>query len=381
MFPQKTRTLNVVTALPNLALGLEAHGIRTSARVVSNSPWLLRFITYGLLILLSVGCTQSQSSPHVMRGETMGTTYTIKLTALPGEATLSELQSEVDQTLVRINQLMSTYLTDSELSRLNRHPNSDWFDVSPETAQVSSVALRLNRDTGGAFDPTISPLVDLWNFGPEPAAQRIPTPAEIAQTMESVGPDLLEVQVSPPAIRKRKPSAQLDLSGIAKGYAVDRLAELLKHRGVEAFMIEVGGEVRVQGQRGPDRGWIIGIEAPDDQRRSLAKAVRLEDRSLATSGDYRNFFVKDNVRYSHLIDPKTGSPIAHRLKSVSVIHSSCMEADALATALIVMGPDEGYQFAVEHDLAALFFVTDDDEITQRMTPTFEEHLASEGKPS
>jgi thiamine biosynthesis lipoprotein len=264
---------------------------------------------------------------------------------------------------------------------LNRQSSSDWFDVSPETAQVSSAALRLSRETNGAFDPTISPLVDLWNFGPEKTIEKIPSESEIARVMESVGPDLLQVRGSPPAIRKLNAAVQLDLSGIAKGYAVDRLAELVKQRGAEGFMIEIGGEVRVGGQRSPGRGWRIGIEAPDDQRRSLARAVQLENQSLATSGDYRNFFIKDGVRYSHLIDPSTGSPIKHRLKSVSVIHSSCMEADALATALMIMGPDEGYRFAVERELAALFFVMTDDETTEKMTPEFANALLKEDNRS
>lgn len=348
---------------------------------VGGAAFVLRCLCGTLLIIGSAGCRSSDSTTHVIHGQTMGTTYTVKLTSLPAETTPEELHAEIDKALVRVNQLMSTYLPDSELSRLNRYESLDWFEVSPETARVSSVALQLSRDTHGAFDPTVSPLVDLWSFGPEQNIEQIPSEPEIARARQSVGPGMLEVRVSPPAIRKRAPTVRLDLSGIAKGYAVDRLAELLEQRGVPAFMIEVGGEVRVRGQRGPGRGWIIGIEAPDDQRRSLAKAVQLENQSLATSGDYRNFFVKDGVRYSHLIDPTTGSPIAHRLKSVSVVHSNCMEADALATALMIMGPDKGYRYAAERDMAALFFVATDHEITEKMTPKFADLLRSEGKPS
>jgi thiamine biosynthesis lipoprotein len=220
-------------------------------------------------------------------------------------------------------------------------------------------------------------LVNLWNFGPDPRAGQVPTVAEIERERERVGYRRLEVRLSPPSLRKTHPGVYLDLSAIAKGYAVDEIAELLIQRGVPGFMVEVGGEVRTSGHRPDGQPWRIGIEKPVDFQRSVQRVVELTGKSLATSGDYRNFFEKDGRRYSHEIDPQTGYPVQHELASVSVISDSCMLADAWATGLMVAGPEAALRLAREQGLEVLLILRKRDGFEEQMTDGFRQFLRTE----
>lgn len=335
---------------------------------------LLRYVLCSTIVMASsAGC----GTPHVpagkpiaLAGETMGTTYSVKLSNLPPSMTREALQRAVDETLAEVNRQMSTYRDDSEISRFNAYDGADWFSVSPETARVVADAIRVSQDTGGAFDPTVGPLVDLWSFGADRQQHRVPTDAQIATIRERVGYQNVAVRDAPPALKKQTPDLRLDLSAIAKGHAVDLVAELLKNEGVEGFLVEIGGETRVGGTKADGQPWVLGIEAPVVGARSLWRKVPLVDGSLATSGDYRNFFDEAGRRYSHMIDPRTGEPTDHAIASVSVLERNCAQADALATALCVMGPEEGYAFAVEHRVAALFILRERGELVERVTPSF-----------
>jgi thiamine biosynthesis lipoprotein len=300
----------------------------------------------------------------------MGTTYRVLIAALPAGLSRDELHRQIEETLESVNEQMSTYRPDSEVSQFNTFTDERWFEVSPATAEVVSEAIRIAEATGGAFDPTVSPLVNAWNFGPAPGIPSIPSPSQIASIRDSVGFDKLEARLEPASLCKRNRDLQIDLSGIAKGYAVDRVAELLSQYRVSAFLVEVGGETRVSGTKSNGRSWSLGIEAPVEGRRSLWRILALTDCSMATSGDYRNFFVADGQRYAHIIDPRTAAPTKHTLASVTVVHAECIQADALATALTVMGPEEGFRFALERDLAALFIVREGEGFRERLTPRF-----------
>jgi len=316
-----------------------------------------------------------RTPPLTLSGQTMGTGYTIKMVGAPPSVDVAALNSQVRQTLDRIEARMSTYRADSELSRLNIHCGGEWFDVSLETARVIQSATEIGRLTGGAFDVTVGPLVNLWNFGPGGnLPDRIPDDEQIARAKSRVGFDAVEVRLSPPAVRKRREDLYIDLSGIAKGYAVDQIAERLDQSGVEDYLVEIGGELRATGHNHRGRPWQVAVESPVAEERSIQRVVAIEGLAMATSGDYRNYFEKDGVRYSHIIDPRSGRPVAHRLASVTVLSVSCTRADALATALLVLGPEAGYDLALKEGIAALFIVRSDAGFVEKATPSFTEVL-------
>ncbi len=315
----------------------------------------------------------------------MGTRYSIKLVE-PDGAKLSQtdLATVVDAALRKINDQMSTYLTKSEVSQFNRAPANKWFEVSSATATVVQQALRISEQSQGAYDITIGPLVQLWHFGPQTGDRSslniLPTAEAIRATLKRVGSKYLNVRDAPPALRKKLPGLEIDLSSIAKGYAVDQVGLLLEGQGIANYMVEIGGEVRTRGVRQDGKPWQIGIERPDADGRRVQKIIPLRDLAVATSGDYRIFFDSDGQRYSHLIDPRTGRPVGHALASVSVLADDCTQADALATALLILGPDEGYAWSMKHNLAALFMIrstASDDKnhhgkIAQKATPRFKQ---------
>ena len=252
---------------------------------------------------------------------------------------------------------MSTYRADSEVSRFNRAVPGEWFAVSADTAAVVATALEVHQGSGGAFDITVGPLVDLWGFGAgSKATDRVPSDAEVAAAAARVGSDALRVRADPPALFKSA-DREIDLSAIAKGFGVDRAALWLEGNGVANYMVEVGGEVRTRGRNPQGEKWRIGIEAPEllQQGHAIA-AVALSGESVATSGDYRNYFEAGGRHYSHTIDPATARPVEHALASVTVVAADCKTADALATAIDVLGPDKGLAFAERENLAVYLLV-------------------------
>lgn len=340
---------------------------------------------YSRLLALLVGnvwlfLACQSDTPHrgltELQGTTMGTSYTVKLVELAAELEPASIQAEIDVILENINRQMSTYLDDSELSRFNRSRSPEWTAVSPELAEVLKQAQQLGALTNGAFDVTVGPLVNLWGFGPAAGEDEVPAEQEIRDVMSRVGYQALQVSRSPPAVRKDRPDLYVDLSAIAKGYAVDAVAEYLQTLDIEDYMVEIGGEIRARGRNARDTLWRIAIEKPSSGSRVLHTVIELDDVGLATSGDYRNYFEQAGRRYSHTIDPATGRPVTHSLASVTVAHPSTMQADALATALMVLGPEAGYRFAEEHALAALFIVKGEDGFYDRETPAFRRQFTS-----
>ena len=301
----------------------------------------------------------------------MGTMYRVKMAQLPRGISQNQIHDKIKTKLAHLNALMSTYSPDSEVSRFNRLTGDGWFNVAPETVRVVAKALEISRRTSGAFDVTVGPLVELWGFGPSPADRMVPSEENIEKRRAFTGYKFLQARNSPPAIRKLNRHIRIDLSAIAKGFAVDQVASLLEEAGIEDYMIEIGGEVRTRGTRPNGQPWTIGVQLPLTDAGTLQQTLPLGDRAMATSGDYRNFFEQDGKRYSHLIDPRTGRPVTHHLASVSVVAETCMEADAWATALMVLGPDAGLQFATDHNLAALFQVRNRDGFTSRASPLYQ----------
>lgn len=291
----------------------------------------------------------------LFNGRTMGTTFTVKIIA-PVEPTVTkeEVAAAVRDAVDTVDDRMSTYRPDSELSRFN-DSGTEPVEISPALFEVLAEAQRVAEMSGGAFDITVGPLVDAWGFGPEGAVEP-PDDATVERLLAEHGYRYLELDPEKRTARKTSPGLRCDLSAIAKGYGVDRVAGRLMELGFDDFMVEIGGEVRARGVNAEGRVWRIGVERPVAQRSGVWGAVELADVAMATSGDYRNYYERDGVRISHTIDGRTGRPVAHTLASVSVVHPSCMTADALATALNVLGPEEGRRLVEQEGVAALFLI-------------------------
>lgn len=269
-----------------------------------------------------------------------------------------------------VDKAMSTYREDSELERFNRHRSAVPFALSRQTLEVLQLASQVYEASGGAFDPTVGSLVELWGFGPSPRGDSVPTQAEIEQRLAHTGLSLVTASLEDGQAAKIDPRVEIDLSAIAKGYAVDCTGAEIEDLGYDSFMIELGGEVRTGGSNLDGRAWRIAIERPL-RGRAIQHIVQLSDRSLATSGDYRNYYEIDAVRYSHAIDPATGRPVLHPPASASVVHSSCALADAWATAMMVLGVERGLEIAQQLDLAVLFVVHAGDQLIEHSSPAFD----------
>jgi len=325
-----------------------------------------RFLLF-LFALLAVGFLlwEEAAAPipvHEMRGGTMGTLYSVKLVDLPRSVALEQLSQSVSELLNRIDRAqMSTYVPDSELSLINASSVGEDIPLSLEMAQVLELALDITQLTDGAFDVTVGPLVNRWGFGPEDRrADRIPTPDEIELLLARVGSHHIALDADRRMMRKSA-DIYIDLSGIAKGYAVDKVAEYLDSLGVNNYFIDIGGELRIRGYKPGNESWVPAIEKPLDTAPQVHNIfyARGESIAVAGSGDYRNYFEADGVHYSHEIDPHSGKPVSHNLAGVYVIDHTAARADALATAFMVMGAERGFALAESLDLA-VYFVTRDE---------------------
>lgn len=330
----------------------------------------LAVVAIGILLLAS--CSDEQRPVAHLQGQTMGTTYNVKY--LLDEADTNgvdaqTLQSEINTRLVEVNKLMSTYDPTSELSRFNQYRFTDNFNVSPDTLLVVNEALRLAKLSGGVLDVTVGPLVNLWGFGPTKRPEKVPSQADIDAIGEYVG--FSKLSTTPSGLKKSHPMLYVDLSTIAKGYGVDEVASILEQHGIVDYLVEIGGEMRVRGERGDGSEWLIAIEKPVTTERAVQKVVSIGTHAVATSGDYRNYYEDNGVRYSHLIDPTTGAPIAHNLVSVTVIHSSSMTADGLATAFNVMGWDKAIEIAEQEQLAVFLIRRTADGFEEYASPEFD----------
>jgi FAD:protein FMN transferase len=335
---------------------------------------VLLAVTFVSLLLSACSASDNAGETIKITGKTMGTSYNISLNLVSNISAdrLQELRHAIDDRLSEIDQLMSTYSDDSEISRFNRSSVGSQTPVSNDTRFVLQTSVELNSLTQGAFDITVGPLVDLWGFGGQSIGDRLrPSGEAIDVALSQVG--MSKVLLKSEEIVKLSP-VNVDLSAIAKGYAVDEIARSLDGFDLDNYLVEIGGEVRAKGVNKRNTLWVLGIESPDKRGRNVYTTVQLDQQSLATSGDYRNYFEQDGQRFSHTIDPVTGKPVTHNLASVSVITDSCMMADALATALMVMGEDKGYDFAKKHDIGALFIYRSDKGFVTKRTKSFEVFL-------
>jgi thiamine biosynthesis lipoprotein len=309
--------------------------------------------------------------PVHIYGPTMGSAWSIKLAGAPPGFDAAKLRSEVEAFLRQLDERISTYSDDSEVARFNASRETDWFAVSEETARLLAVSLQMAERSGGTFDPTVAPLTRLWKFDRHEGRTSLPADAEIEAARQRVDYRRLQVRLDPPGLRKLVPDLELNLNAIAPGWAVDRLVERLQAQGLSHHLVDVGSEIRTGGRKADGSSWQIGIERPVDTQHVLQAALPLDDRAVATSGDYRNFYVIDGRRYSHTIDPRTGRPVQHGLASVTVLADDCATADALATAISVLGPSAGMEFAEREGLAVWMMVRDEQgELRERASTQF-----------
>jgi thiamine biosynthesis lipoprotein len=354
----------------------------TISKFQRTDHYLKVFITSALLLLVMLsagGCNQSLERPiSKISGPTMGTQYHIswvseKLKTAPLKTEKESIQLKVDQLLIAINKSMSTYDPQSELSLINQNFNPQWKTISAGLYRVLEMSQQLNRQSKGAFDITVGPLVNLWGFGPNKANNQIPAESQIEALMSQIGSGAISLRQQGIDFQLRvDKSRYLDLSAIAKGYAVDVLGNLLQEQGIDNYLIEVGGEIIAHGVKPRNQPWRIAIEAPNDDGRSVQIIIPLSGMGIATSGDYRNFFEQEGRRFSHTIDGRTGYPVEHNLASVSVLHESVAMADAWATALTVLGAEEGFKLAEKYNLAAYFIVRTENGYEQLSSRQFEQ---------
>ncbi|MGY3943062.1 FAD:protein FMN transferase [Aeromonas tecta] len=332
----------------------------------------------GLLLTLMLLLTACQPSPPTqtrIQGKTMGTFYVVTVNdAFPGGE--AALQQEVDALLARMNEEISTYDPGSLISRFNQGPANEPMVIPTSMAKIVQQGIEAGHLTGGKLDVTVGPLVNLWGFGPDKRPLKRPTAEQIAKARTRVGIDKLSLtkQGDNFLLGKSIPDLYLDLSTLGEGAASDEIATLLESKGVNNYLIEVAGAVRSHGHNSKGNPWRVAIVEPSDNPGAIEDVVIPNGMALSTAGSYRNYYELDGVRYSHIIDPASGAPVTHKLVSASVITPTALEADALDTALMVMGPEQALAFAKTHQLAVYLIVKTAQGFEARFTPQFAPYL-------
>lgn len=318
----------------------------------------LSVVVLGFLFSLLTSCGEPPPAPTLkMAGATMGTSYHITV-VLPQSAVVPDavpIQALIDTRLVEINRQMSTYIDDSEISRFNRLAVGEWLSIGAEFFHVLLLSIETSWLTGGSFDITVGPLVDAWGFGAgskldERGRPSLPTDSQVAELLLNTGFQHLQLDLAKIQLSKSRP-VQLNVSAIAKGYAVDQIASLLSEQGFVNYMVEIGGELRLAGHNRKGLPWRIAIEQPGSGFGEVHRAIAVSDKAVATSGDYRNFYELDGNRYAHTINPLNGRPVPQALASVTVVAEEAALADAYATAIGVLGPKAGLKLAEQQGLA------------------------------
>lgn len=323
-----------------------------------------------LIALLTLAACDRAPGPVELVGSTMGTQFSVKLPNGIGDHDALKLQKKIEAELAEAEALMSTYKPNSVISQFNRSDSTEWFEVLEAFCIKVEQSLDLSEQTNGAFDITVGPLVNLWGFGPGDIVDEPPSDEAVAAALAVTGYENLHSDCARPAIKKDIPDLYLDMSAIGKGYVADRIGTVLVGMGFDSYLVEIGGELSIRGHNAKGEPWAIGIEAPLPGARRPHTIVHLTDTAMATSGDYRNYFEVDGEIYSHSIDARTGKPVTHALASVTVVDKNAHRADALATAILVMGPQEGMEFAEREGLAVLMLLRTDDGIEEHQTRVF-----------
>ncbi|MCG8566462.1 MAG: FAD:protein FMN transferase [Desulfobacterales bacterium] len=293
-----------------------------------------------VICLFCLAPVQGRAKQYTLTGQTMGTFYTVKFIS-QGPVDSHGWQKKIDTRLDEVNQKMSIFRPDSEISKFNASPANQAVRISRDFHHVVKRAQELHQRTQGAWDGTVKPLVDLWGFGTRDRKPALPPAQAVDQALARMG--FSHIRIQDQSLTKTRPGITLDLGSIAKGYGVDAIGELLFRGGIKNYLVEIGGELRAHGKNRKGRTWSVGISRPNKKysQQGIFKVITLDNQSVATSGNYRNFYEKDGKTYSHIIDPRTGYPVENQVVSATVIAPDCTLADGLATALMVMPVDQG----------------------------------------
>lgn len=345
-----------------------------------------RFFAFALFIALCVGCADRPQRIE-LTGQTMGTTYNVVVWDETGTVDEGTLRPVIEETLAQVNARFSNWDATSEVSQFNARQSTAPVAISEDFHRLLDAAHQVHRASDGQFDVTLGPLIELWGFGEPGPSASVPTDAAIAATLDQIGQDRIlawtaaDDGTASPTLRKTIPTASIYLAAIAKGFGIDAVGDTLSDLGHENFMVEIGGDLLAKGKNHQGKGWRIGIERPDQRQTVVEEIVQFTDLGMATSGDYRNYFEQDGVRYSHIIDAKTGLPVAHKTASVTVFAQNAMMADAWATALLVLGRERGLQIAEKQNIAALFIERQDGAFDLVRSSRFEDLQAAQKDPA
>jgi FAD:protein FMN transferase len=345
------------------------------------APGLARLACLGLATLLAA-CNGEKIQGF--GGPTMGSTFRVQYVAAAKTPGTDRLQSGVQGILDDLDRTVSTYRTDSDVARFNAAPAGTCQPMPEAVFTLFAYADTLHRESGGAYDITLLPALSVWGFGPRGKVAARPSAEQLDALRSVVGMEHIRAATDASGAKAlcKDSASSIEFNSIAAGYAVDRIAEYLRAQGVASFLIDVTGELRAFGRKPDGSAWRIALEAPISNARVAERIVTLEGMGVSTSGSYRNYFEEDGVRYSHTLDPRTLSPVTHKLAAVSVISDTALEADGLSTLLMALGPERGYDFALQHELAAFFVTKTDagvDESDKRAfvahgTPVFEKRF-------
>ncbi|MCV2889102.1 FAD:protein FMN transferase [Ruegeria aquimaris] len=318
---------------------------------------MFRWLALSATLLLSACLFDEEPVVVKLSGETMGTTYHV--TAIGPDLDEAKLAAAVAETLTAVNGKMSNWDPKSEVSTFSASAQTTPMPVSADFVTILTAANEVHQKSGGKFDVTLGPLIELWGFGPRKPEDPIPADEAIETALQGVGQTrLLTLDAGAGTIAKARPETGINLSAIAKGFGVDAVARTIAGLGAESYLVEIGGDLVTRGNNDKGEAWRIGIERPDQGAQSIQLVVPVSDHGMATSGDYRNYFEHEGRRYSHILDPVTGRPVTHRTTSVTVIADTAMMADAWATAMLVLGLDAGLKVAEANNLAVFFIERD-----------------------
>ena len=329
---------------------------------------LLKPVMVAALAAALTGCL-FQDQVEEFSGPTMGSTYSVKYVAGSGAAAKEQLRSETESILGQLDRQLSTYRNDSDIVAFNALPAGQCMNMPDSARELVLAGQQLSQESGGALDLTIGPLLDLWGFGPRGRQDQVPTAEDIAKVRQTIGHHHLRVEGEQLC---KEVAVQVDFNSIAAGYAVDLVAQRLEALGVESYLVEITGELKAKGRKPGDEPWRIAIEAPRINERVAQQVLELDGYGVSTSGDYRNYFERDGKRYSHTLDPATGTPIEHALAAVTVVDPSTLRADGLSTLLMVLGPERGLAFTAKHGIAALFVIHEEQKFVTTSTAAFDE---------
>ena len=316
-------------------------------------------INYAILIicfLLNFSCSQEKNYNAQIKGNTMGTYYFIEVIDVPIELKIKKIEIEIKNTLKKANKILSNWDKDSEISIINKTNKTTAIKISDELNEVFKTAKEINAKSNGFFDLTLDPIIELWGFGyKSKQMQVIPRDNQIKNILSLIGQNsFLKINFDNKELIKKNKDIKINLSSIGKGYGIDLIGKKLDQLGINNYIINIGGDILTKGYNSKKENWVIGIENPNLKEKLIKEIVNLTNKGLATSGDYKNFFTNEGKRYSHIINPKTGKPIMHSTKSVTVIHENSMKADGWATAFLALGSLEGLKIANKEKIAVLF---------------------------